>query len=143
MNNAIDPRDVPRTLRPRGACPRLSEPMETGDGLLARIVPSGLIPIDGFAALCAAARTHGNGLMEVTARGSLQIRGLSDISAPRFADAVEALGIPFDDRVPVIASPLPARSAARFDPRGLAAGSRRRRAGSRRRRRHVHDARGL
>ena len=56
----------------RGACPCLAEPMETGDGLLARIVPTGLIPIDAFAALCAAARTHGNGQMEITARGSLQ-----------------------------------------------------------------------
>jgi len=106
---------------PRGACPRLSEPMETGDGLLARIMLSERVPIDAFAALCAAARTHGNGLMEITARGSLQVRGLSDQSAPRFTAAVEALGIPFDDRVPVIVSPLPPRHKAGFDPQHLAA----------------------
>ena len=106
--------------RPRGACPRLSEPMETGDGLLTRMMLSGPVLIDGFAALCAAARTHGNGLMEITARGSLQVRGLSGSSAPRFAAAVDALGIPFDDHVPVITSPLPASDGGVFDPQALA-----------------------
>lgn len=109
----------------RGACPCLSAPMETGDGLLARIVSSGLIAIDDFAALCAAARTHGNGLMEVTARGSLQIRGLTATSAPQFASAVAALDVPVDNHVPVLVSPLPAHPTARFDARGLAVETRR------------------
>ena len=91
----------------KGACPRLTAPMETGDGLLARIVPTEPVPIDAFAALCAAARTHGNGLMEISARGSLQVRGLSAASAPQFASAVEALGIDPGDGVPVLANPLP------------------------------------
>lgn len=111
--------------RPKGACPRLSEPMETGDGLLARIVLSGPVPIDSFAALCAAARTHGNGLMEITARGSLQVRGLSESSAPRFAAAVEALDIPFDDHVPVVVSPLPAPRGGGFNPQEIASEIRR------------------
>lgn len=105
----------------RGACPTLSAPMETGDGLLVRIVPSGSMVIDDFAALCAAARTHGNGLMEITARGSLQIRGLTEISAPLFANMVENLEIPFDDNVPVLISPLPAHPNAQVQPRDLAA----------------------
>ena len=29
----------------RGACPRLAEPMQTGDGLLARIVAAGPVPL--------------------------------------------------------------------------------------------------
>ncbi|MDJ0511837.1 MAG: precorrin-3B synthase [Methyloceanibacter sp.] len=117
-----DRTEAPRTdpSRRRGACPRLFEPMETGDGLLARIVPSGAIALEAFAALCAAARTHGNGLMEITARGSLQVRGLTEISAPRFAEAVEALAVSFDEHIPVVASPLPARSAAGFRPQELA-----------------------
>ncbi|MEM8574589.1 MAG: precorrin-3B synthase [Pseudomonadota bacterium] len=106
--------------RKRGACPSLFAPMETGDGLLARIVPSGAMALEAFAALCAAARTHGNGLMEITARGSLQVRGLTEISAPRFAEAVETLGVSFNDRIPVIASPLPSNSAAGFQPQELA-----------------------
>jgi len=105
----------------RGACPRLAAPMETGDGLLARIVPAGPMPLKALARLCTAARTHGNGLVEVTARGSLQIRGLTQGSAPLFASAVESLGIPLCGDVPVVASPLPDDPTALIDVQALAA----------------------
>ncbi len=90
----------------RGACPGLSAPMQTGDGLLVRLLPIGTLPLDAFASLCAAARQHGNGVVEVTARGSIQVRGLSPASAPRFAAAVAALGIAAADGIAVHASPL-------------------------------------
>jgi precorrin-3B synthase len=81
--------------------------MATGDGLLARIVPSGwTIGFDAFAGLCAAARTHGNGIVEVTSRGSIQVRGLSPASAPAFAAAVDALDIDCGDAIPVLIHPL-------------------------------------
>src|SRR6185437_6036973 len=51
-------------------------------------------------------REHGNGVVEVTARGSIQVRGLSPISAPRFAAAIAALGIVAGDGIAVHASPL-------------------------------------
>ena len=94
------------TVQRRGACPGLSVPMPTGDGLLVRFIPIGTIPLDAFAALCAAARTHGNGVAEVTRRGSIQIRGLTPASAPRFAAAVAALGIAAEDGIPVLTNPL-------------------------------------
>ncbi len=90
----------------RGACPGLSAPMPTGDGLLVRLVPVGTIPLAAFRTLCAAARTHGNGVMEVTARGSIQVRGLNAASAPRFAAAVAALSIAAEDGIPVHSNPL-------------------------------------
>ncbi len=90
----------------RGACPGLSAPMLTGDGLLVRLMPIGTITLDGFAELCAAARQHGNGVMEITTRGSIQIRGLSAASAPRFAGAIAALGIAAADGVPVLSNAL-------------------------------------
>ena len=90
----------------RGACPGLSAPMATGDGLLVRLLPIGTIALDAFAALCAAARQHGNGIVEVTSRGSIQIRGLSAASAPRFATAIAALGIAAGDGIPVLINPL-------------------------------------
>jgi precorrin-3B synthase len=90
----------------RGACPGLSAPMTTGDGLLVRLLPIGTIALDAFAALCAAARQHGNGVVEVTSRGSIQIRGLSAASAPRFAAAVAALGIAAEDGIPVLINAL-------------------------------------
>ena len=47
----------------RGSCPSLSQPMPTGDGLLARITPTGAtISCAAFAALCAAAHSCGNGI---------------------------------------------------------------------------------
>ena len=70
----------------RGACPSLLEPMETGDGLLARILTAGPMKLKALAGLCTAARTHGNGTMEISARGNFQIRGLAPNMAPRLAD---------------------------------------------------------
>jgi precorrin-3B synthase len=97
--------------RRRGACPGLSAPMATGDGLLVRLLPIGTIALDAFATLCATARQHGNGIIEVTSRGSIQVRGLSAASAPRFAAAAAALGIAAADGIPVLTDPL-----AGFDP---------------------------
>lgn len=104
----------------RGACPALLKPMETGDGLLVRLVPAGPMHIDAFIGLCAAARTYGNGAMEISARGSIQVRGLTQRSAPLFADAVLALGMDLNDGVPVIADPLPRNPSAVVDSAVLA-----------------------
>jgi precorrin-3B synthase len=91
----------------RGACPGLSAPMATGDGLLARLTPSGVtISLAAFGGLCAAARRHGNGITEVTSRGSIQFRGLSDASAGSFAADVAALGIPANEGIAVMPDPL-------------------------------------
>jgi precorrin-3B synthase len=90
----------------RGTCPGLSVPMPSGDGLLARLHPTGAISPSAFAALCAAGREFGNGAIEITGRGSIQIRGLTAASAPLFTDAVTALAIAAEDGVPVHANAL-------------------------------------
>ena len=90
----------------RGACPGLSAPMQTGDGLLVRLQPKDGIAVEAFIALCALARRHGNGMMEVTARGNLQLRGLTSQSAPQLAAAVTDLNIVETCGVPVITNPL-------------------------------------
>jgi precorrin-3B synthase len=97
--------NAPERLR-RGACPGLSAPMQTGDGLLARLTPVGLIALDAFVGLCAAARAHGNGIVEVTSRGSIQVRGLRPETAPLFAAEVAALRIEASDGIPVLTDPL-------------------------------------
>ena len=110
----------------RGVCPGLSRPLPTGDGLLVRILPIGTIALDAFAGLCAAARAHGNGIVEITARCSIQVRGLSAHSAPRFADAIAALGIAAEDGVPILCNPLAGLDAAEiFDATAIAAALRR------------------
>jgi precorrin-3B synthase len=106
----------------RGVCPGLSRPLPTGDGLLLRLITIGTIPLDAFAALCAAARRHGNGIIEITARGSVQIRGLNAGSASKFADEIATLGIAAEDGVPVLCNPLAGLDAEEiFDASMLAA----------------------
>ncbi|TPO07551.1 precorrin-3B synthase [Mesorhizobium sp. B1-1-5] len=91
----------------RGACPALSAPMQTGDGLLVRLNPvAGGISPKSLIGLGESALRHGNGIMEVTARGSLQIRGLTAESARLLADEVDALGIEVRTGVPVETGPL-------------------------------------
>jgi precorrin-3B synthase len=94
------------TIIPRGACPGLSAPMVTGDGLLARLAPHDHIAPEAFIGFCKAARRHGNGTVEITARGSLQVRGLTSISAAPFASDIALLDIAAVDGVPVIVDPL-------------------------------------
>jgi precorrin-3B synthase len=80
--------------------------MQTGDGLLVRLVPVGTIGLGTLAKLCAAARMHGNGVVEITARGSMQVRGLTGASAPAFAAEVATLDFVCDDGIPVLTDAL-------------------------------------
>ncbi len=95
----------------RGICPGLSAPLPTGDGLLVRLRPLGAIALAAFGKLCALAGECGNGIMEITARGSIQVRGLSAASAPRFAAEVATLGIAAEDDVAILINPLAALAA--------------------------------
>lgn len=110
----------------RGACPSLAAPMASGDGLLARLVLSeGLRPAQ-LAGVADAAGRYGNGLIEVTSRGSLQIRGLRPGAVAGLAAAVERLGIAAPAGPPVLTGPLAGRDPAEIaDPRPLAAALRR------------------
>ena len=106
----------------RGACPSIAAPMQTGDGLLARLIPDRPVPIDALCRLCTAAEELGNGIIEVTQRGSLQIRGLREASAPVFAHLVVGLGIGASSGPPLLTSPLLGLEASEpFDSTVLAA----------------------
>lgn len=109
------------TLR-RGACPSLSAPMQTGDGLLARLSPAdGRLTPAQLAGVARAAALHGNGLVEITARGKLQIRGLTQESAGALAGDIAALGIAVREGVNVEIGPLAGLDAGEIrDPRPLA-----------------------
>ncbi|HEY9216055.1 MAG TPA: precorrin-3B synthase, partial [Ancylobacter sp.] len=74
-----------------------------------------------LAGLAGLARDLGNGVVEVTARGKLQIRGLTSSSAPRLAEGVDALGIEVRQGFPVEISALAGLDPqALCDPRALA-----------------------
>ena len=109
---------VPGSRRP---CPPAT------DGWV-RLTPKGPIDPAAFVALCALARQHGNGVMEVTSRGNLQVRGLTSISAPLFADdqppleiaAAEGIPVVSNSRWPVLTNPLCDDADATIDADNLA-----------------------
>jgi precorrin-3B synthase len=94
--------------------------MPTGDGLLVRFSPVESMSLAAFAGLCAAAREHGNGTMEISARGNLQVRGLTSRSAPLFARAVAVFEIAAADGVSITVDPLAEDPEAVIDTRELA-----------------------
>ncbi len=105
----------------RGACPTLAAPMQTGDGWLVRLVlAEGLTP-GQLGGLAAAARRHGNGRIEISARGSLQLRGLPGPVADGLAADLGALGIDVPGGVPVLTGALAGVDPGEIaDPRALA-----------------------
>ncbi|MGM0825013.1 MAG: cobalamin biosynthesis protein CobG [Pseudomonadota bacterium] len=69
--------------RIKGWCPGAWRPMATGDGLLVRVRPPlGQLSCQQVVALCDAAETFGSGLIELTSRANLQLRGVTDESWP-------------------------------------------------------------
>ncbi|MBU1305613.1 MAG: precorrin-3B synthase [Alphaproteobacteria bacterium] len=66
--------------------------MQTGDGLLARIrIQDGRLEPGKLERLATIAGTYGNGIVEITARGNLQVRGLSPAATGHFARAVRQI----------------------------------------------------
>ncbi|GLQ10374.1 precorrin-3B synthase [Devosia yakushimensis] len=111
---------APPALR-RGACPSLDEPMQTGDGLLARLrIPGDHLTPRRLQAIAETAARYGNGQLEITARGNLQARGLTHQTAPRFAEAIETI-VPIERGLVVETPPLAGIDPLeRADPRPLA-----------------------
>ncbi|MCW8307502.1 precorrin-3B synthase [Acidiphilium sp. PA] len=79
----------------RGWCPSLAEPMPAADGLLVRLRPrlARLRAAEARLVADAAAR-HGNGAIELTSRGNLQLRGFSAASAVAAAAMIGHLDQP-------------------------------------------------
>jgi precorrin-3B synthase len=78
--------------RRKGWCPGALRPMETGDGLLARVrAPRGRLSLDQAAVVAESAIVCGNGAIGLSARGNLHLRGLSGRTLPdlhaRLSDA--------------------------------------------------------
>ncbi|MGP9666288.1 cobalamin biosynthesis protein CobG [Halomonas sp. AOP22-C1-8] len=71
----------------KGWCPSAWRPMETGDGWLVRVRPPlGQLSQAQALALCDAAETYGNGLVELTSRANIQLRGVSGSTWPPLMD---------------------------------------------------------
>ena len=88
--------------------------MQTGDGLLARInLKEGQLSPQQLEALANAALKYGNGLVEISTRGNVQVRGLRPDSFEPFAKAIEQAGIAINDNVPLLVPLLFAHTTER------------------------------
>ncbi len=107
----------------RGWCPTVHEPMPTGDGLLLRIKPPfGRLSVAQARLVADVAEHAGNSILELTARGNLQLRGSAAGTARAAAAALVDAGLADADpgaerRRNVVVSPL-----AGYDP-GVAPGT--------------------
>lgn len=78
----------------KGWCPGALRPMLSGDGHVVRVRPR-LAELSAAQALglCAAAETYGAGLIDVTNRANLQVRGVPDGALDPLREALNALGL--------------------------------------------------
>lgn len=127
MNAPVLNQPQPAAPAIKGWCPSALLPMESGDGWLVRIKPQlGQFSTADLRAVARAARRYGNGLIDLTNRGNLQIRGLSEKTFASFSDWVVCTGLaaadPKQEAVRnILVSPLAgADSTAAFDARSLA-----------------------
>lgn len=78
----------------QGWCPGALRPMMSGDGLVVRVRPPlGRLTPAQVAGLAAAARGFGNGLIDLSARGNVQVRGVTKASHPALIDALRGLDL--------------------------------------------------
>ncbi len=78
----------------KGWCPGALRPMRTGDGLLVRLrITGGRISPDHLHAIANLSRRHGNGLIDLSQRANLQLRGVPDASLPELLASLQALNL--------------------------------------------------
>jgi precorrin-3B synthase len=78
----------------KGWCPGALRPMQSGDGLVVRVRPfGGRLEAPQISGLAELAGQHGNGLIDVTSRANLQIRGVSDQSHRPLLDGLAQLAL--------------------------------------------------
>ena len=78
----------------KGWCPGALRPMSSGDGLVVRLRPRGARLSSAQAAgIAELSARYGNGLLDLTGRGNLQIRGVRDESHAPLVEGLERLGL--------------------------------------------------
>lgn len=112
--------------RTRGsdACPGALQVHQAADGALVRVrLPGGAITAAQLAALARVSTEFGSGALELTVRGNVQLRGITDVAtvAGRIAPVLEDSGLlpsSTHERVRnIVASPLSGRAGGRRDVR--------------------------
>lgn len=106
--------------RDTDACPGALQVHRAADGALARVrLPGGALTAAQLAALARVATEYGSSTLELTARGNVQVRGITDVTAA--AEAIADAGLlPSEthERVRnIVASPLSGRAGGTADVR--------------------------
>ncbi|HJQ44150.1 MAG TPA: hypothetical protein VJ831_13765, partial [Jatrophihabitantaceae bacterium] len=78
----------------RDRCPGTLTVHEAADGGLARIrIPGGFVTARQLRAIASASREIGNGIVELTSRGNVQVRGIPAGSERELGDRLAAAGL--------------------------------------------------
>src|SRR6201997_3483856 len=110
---------MPRARDPAG-CPGTLQVHRAADGALARVrLPGGMITPAQLTTLSGVSSRLGSGTLELTSRGTVQLRGIPDVTAA--AEAIANAGLlpsTTHERVRnIVASPLSGRVGGRADVR--------------------------
>ncbi|MEQ6885299.1 precorrin-3B synthase [Salicola sp. Rm-C-2C1-2] len=104
----------------RGACPSAGNPMASGDGLLSRIrLVDGRLTPAALRQVAGLAEQYGNGLIEITGRGNLQLRGLSENAEAMLTSSLVASGLATETPAAEAARNIQCSAAADLDPDAL------------------------
>lgn len=104
----------------KGWCPSVLLPMASGDGLIVRVsIKDGRVSPALARALAALSRRFGNGLLDLSARANLQLRGVSEASLLPLQTELRALGVVEADDEPAVARNILASSLAGIDPQAI------------------------
>ncbi|MAJ77187.1 precorrin-3B synthase [Sulfitobacter sp. TMED3] len=77
-----------------GWCPGALRPMMSGDGLVVRLrVPMGRLSPEQIRHVATLARTYGNGMIDLSARANLQLRGVTTDSHAALIDGLREIGL--------------------------------------------------
>ena len=78
----------------KGWCPTTRQPMMSGDGLLVRVKPA-FGRLDAKALICLAdlSDQYGNGVLDLTSRANLQIRGISEQAYPALLSSLQTAAL--------------------------------------------------
>jgi precorrin-3B synthase len=69
-------------------------PMQTGDGLLVRLHPRrGMLNVAQIRAIAHASSEYGNGMLDISGRGNLQVRGLTEATHPLLVTSLTEAGL--------------------------------------------------
>ncbi len=82
------------TVMIKGWCPSAYRPMMSGDGLIVRVRPhAGRLDRAQVMGLCEAAAQYGNGIIDLTNRANLQIRGVAEEDHAVLVEALSVFGL--------------------------------------------------